>query len=159
VPHPADLEVLMGIAAFYWIAAEGIRFAKLKKEKLICATIEVICSFGILYGLKDIFLKWTDDPTLIAAFAVIMGVILVLTLVVGLKKEAFWVFYRKMKLKLSSHLTVGDRFITSANPWKNETPNEDFLKVEQSFDRLFIITLAALMMLGVLVMISRGGIN
>jgi hypothetical protein len=69
------------------------------------------------------------------------------------------VFYRKMKLKLSSHLTVGDRFITSANPWKNETPNEDFLKVEQSFDRLFIITLAALMMLGVLVMISRGGIN
>jgi hypothetical protein len=159
VPHPPELENLMGMAGIYWIAAEALRFAKSDKTPAIRAAIESLASLGILYGLRDILLPVSDDSILIAVASVLIVFALSLTLVVSFRAVGFWRFYRKTKRNLSTAFTFGNRFISSDTPWDREAAHEDHAQIENSFDRIFILVLVPLTLLGLVWVISRGGVN
>jgi hypothetical protein len=158
VPHPPELESLMGMAGIYWIAAEALRFAKSDKTAAIRAAIEASASLGILYGLRDVLVPVADDPVLIAVSSVFFVGALLLILVVSFRTEGFWRFYRKTKRNLSTTFTFGNRFISSKTPWDREVTQEVQAQIEDSFDRLFILVLVPLVLLGLIWMISRGGV-
>ena len=159
VSHPPELESLMGMAGIYWIGAEALRFAKFDKTPVIRSAIEALASLGILYGLRDILLPVVDDPVLIAVASVLVVAAFLLALVVSFRGEGFWRFYRKVKRNLSTTLTLGSRFISSKIPWDREATQDDQIQIESGFDRLFVLVLVPLALLGMIWIISRGGIN
>jgi hypothetical protein len=158
VTHPQDLEILMGVAGLYWVSAEGLRLAKISQEKLIRSILEGICSLGILYGLKDVFLKWIEEPALIWLGSGILVIVLVVGSLAHWRQERFWVFYRKTKRSLSGSLTYGNRFISSDAPWSEEPRNDDFSEIQGSFDRLFFLTLLTIGLLVLFYLVNRGGL-
>jgi hypothetical protein len=159
VSHPADLEILMGIAGLYWVAAEGLRFSKTAKESVIRSIFEVICSLGILIGLKEVFLKWTDDPNLIGVGAGLAVFMLAIAAIVHFRTTQFWSFYRRSKVSLSKSLTFGNRFISSSEPWGVEPEVEDFSEIQVSFDRLFFVSILTMVLLIVFYLVSHGGVS
>ena len=161
VPNPPVMEVLLGVAAFYWVAIESLRFAKLKEEAMIFATLETLCSLGILFGLRDVFLKFTDEPILIALGSGLIVVILLVAAVVYFRGEAFWSFYRKTKVKLAAGLTFGDRMIRTDISWLKEPTEETASgsEVERSFDRLFVLAILTIALFAVFVIVNRGGLS
>jgi hypothetical protein len=159
VPNPPYLEILLGVAAFYWVAIEGLRFAKLKQEAIVFATLETLCSIGVLFGLRDIFLKFADEPVLIAIGSGLVVVILLVASLVRFRREAFWSFYRKTKTNLASVLTIGDRMVLPNISWLKEHVEEDSsgADVEKSFDRLFALAILTIALFAIFVVVSRGG--
>jgi len=159
VPHPQDLEILMGIAGLYWVVAEGLRLSKAPQEDLVRSIFEFICSLGILFGLKEIFLKSAEEPALIAIGVSLVVVMLMIASVVYWRKERFWVFYRMTKKNLASSLTFGDRFISPRKPWNEEPQMDDLSEIQSGFDRLFFLALLTVGLLVIFVLVSRGGIS
>lgn len=157
VPHPAEFEILMGVAGLYWVTVEILRHTKFEQKAFFSSILEALCSLGILYGLKDILLKWVDDPILLAMGGALFVLAILLATLVHFKGEAFWTFYRKFKNQVEASLTFGNRLISSDIPWPIEPREKGFLAVEDSFNRLFVLTLTILGLLGVMFVISRGG--
>jgi len=159
VPHPAEIEILMGMAGIYWVAAEALRFAKSDKTGMIRASIETLANLGILYGLREIAMSWFEEPVMIGISTVFIVFCFVLALVLKFRSKGFWKFYRNSKQSLSSSLTVGNRFISPSVPWLQDVHPESLIDIEKSFDRLFVLVSVSLVLLSVIWVISRGGIN
>ena len=159
VPSPPDLEVLMGISGLYWFGAEGLRLLKVQRESIVRTTLEVICSFGILYGLREVAVKWIDDPVLISIGAGLIVFMLIIASIVHWRKPRFWLFYRQAKAKISSSLTFGNRFISSGRPWGKEPVTLDFSEVQAGFDRLFLVAILTGVLLLIFFLVNRGSLT
>jgi hypothetical protein len=161
VPHPPFMEVLLGVAAFYWVTLEGLRLLKLKQIDLIAATLETLCTLGILFGLRDLFLKFSDEVVLLSVGAGVLLVTLMIAALVSFRGDAFWRFYRKTKVNLAAGLTVGDRMIDTKVAWL-KVHNEEIpsgAEVERSLDRLFVLAILAAALLAAFCFVSRGGMS
>ena len=159
VPHPPDVEFLLGAAGFYWVASEALRFIKSDKVGIVRSAFEVLCSLGGLVGLQEVFFKWSEDPILISLGASCLLFFVVLGSVVRWKNEWFWGFYRRTKASLARIITVGDRLIASREFRSEELPDEEFVGLHGTFDRLFILAILTLVLVGSFFFINRGGLT
>jgi hypothetical protein len=161
VPHPPFMEILLGVAAFYWVTLEGLRLLKLTRIDLIAAILQTLCSVGVLFGLRDLFLKFSDEVVLLSVGSGILLVTLILAALVYFRGETFWGFYRKTKVNLAAGLTIGDRMIDTKVAWLKVQAEEvpSGADVERSLDRLFVLALLTVALLAAFCFVSRGGIS
>jgi hypothetical protein len=158
VPHPPDFEILMGLAGLYWVVLEILRLTKIPKLNLITGILEPIFSLGILYGMKDLAVKWIEEPALFTIAGSLFAIVALAVLIAHFRENAFPAFYQKIKNALSGYLNFGSRLMPTGLPWEKEPEVESVFEIQASFDRLLLLTLLSLILLGVLFAISRGGL-
>ncbi len=158
LPHPEPLEVILGSAGFYWLMVEVLRWSKSKQEYLIRAILEVICTLGILFGLRDYALKIAEDPGFIALGSSFFLFAVLLFVWVKWKGARFWNFFHRSKKKLATSLGIGNRLISDQNLWSKEPAMSPALGVEESFNGAFMLSFLTLILLGAFFLASRGGL-
>ncbi len=157
--HPVAIEIIFGSAGLYWVALEVIRWSKAKHQEVLICVFETICVFGILFGLKDSFLKWSEDSVLVGIAVGLATTILILAVGMRWKRGTFIRVYEKTVSNFSIALTLGTRLISREDTFVMERPTRSHAEIDGAFGAVLAITLTLLAILAVFFLMGRGGLN
>jgi hypothetical protein len=157
--HPEYLELSLGGAVVYWVAAEVFRWTKSRNEKEVLAYLEAAGGVLLLVNYRADIERILEDTLYLGIGGSLLALEAALFFWVRFKPKGFRSFYQASRGRLVRALTSGTQWVKGREPWsrvKEEVPVLDF---EPALEQVFYVFLGLLAAAGFFILLAKGGLG
>jgi hypothetical protein len=158
-PHPEYLELALGGAGIYWVAAEVFRWTKFDKEREALSYLEAFGAAILLVNYRADIERILEDTLYLGVGGSLLVLEAALFFWLRFKPRGFLSFYQSTRGRLVRALTAGSKWVGGREPWsgsKEEAPALDF---DLALERVFYLFLTLVFSAGVFIVLARGGLG
>lgn len=158
-PHPDYLELALGGAAVYWVAAEVFRWTKTLREREILAYLEAAGSVLLMFNYRTDIERILDDTLYLGIGGSLIVLEAALFFWVRFKPKGFRSFYQGSRARLVRALNAGTRWVKGREPWSGVQEEVPVLEFDLALEQVFYLFLGLVVAAGLFILSAKGGLG